>query len=164
MATVSSLVFDAPLGVAGARIAAAVAVGTAAFALDAVQNTLNDRLKWADIRRVQVRAGLDYGRLDYVRIGSAQGSEVNVLGFAANFAAKCEKAALAWEVVAGEELAGLLPSEHLTHHGDSPEVYTRDGERRAYRYYDVAWAGYLRHVGGIPDQLNGRPVSQVGVR
>jgi hypothetical protein len=41
--------------------------------------------------------------MDYVRIGSPEGSEVNVLGFAANFAAKCERAAHAWEAVQPEQ-------------------------------------------------------------
>jgi len=87
------------------RGVAAIAVGAAAWALDAVQNALNGLLELSGIQPVQVRAGLDFGRLDFVRIGSPSGgSEVNVLGFAANFAAKCEKFAKAWEVV-GSRLA-----------------------------------------------------------
>jgi class 3 adenylate cyclase len=145
-----------PRGVAG------IAVAAAAWALDAVQNALNGLLELSGIQPVQVRAGLDYGRLDFVRIGSASGSEVNVLGFAANFASKCEKAALAWEIVAGETLANLLPANDLTHHKDSPTYYTRDGQTRSYRFYDVATERYLRHVQGVVEQLAGHSVSEVG--
>jgi adenylate cyclase len=146
------------------RIAAGVAVGAAAWALDAVQNALNGLLELSGIAPVQVRAGLDFGRLDFVRIGSPSGaSEVNVLGFAANFASKCEKAALAWEVVVGERLAGLLPGSDLIHHSDSPAEYTRAGERRRYHFYRVLLGAYLRHIQGVADELAGHPVSDLRV-
>lgn len=147
-----------PRGVAG------IAVGAAAWALDAVQNALNGLLELSGIQPVQVRAGLDYGRLDFVRIGSAAGSEVNVLGFAANFASKCEKAALAWELVAGETLAALLPADDLTHHEDSPVSYTRDGQTRSYHFYEVALGSYLRHVQGVVEELDGHSVAEVAIR
>jgi adenylate cyclase len=147
-----------------ARGVAGIAVGAAAWALDAVQNALNGLLKLSGIEPVQVRAGLDYGRLDFVRIGSPSGSEVNVLGFAANFASKCEKAARAWEIVVGEAMANLLPLGDLSHHEDSPSEYTRDGERRYYRFYNVALSSYLRHIQGVADELAGSPVSQIQIR
>jgi adenylate cyclase len=146
------------------RGVAGMAIGAAAWALDAVKNALNHLLELSGIHPVQVRAGVDFGRLDFVRIGSPSGSELNVLGFAANFAAKCEKAALAWEVVAGEALADLLPASDLTHHKYSPVHYTRDGETRAYHFYDVALGSYLRHIQGVADQLNGHSLSAVGIR
>lgn len=147
------------------RGVAGIAIGAAAWALDAVQNALNGLLKLSGIQPVQVRAGLDFGRLDFVRIGSPSGgSEINVLGFAANFASKCEKAALAWEVVVGQTMANLLPNEDLDHHSNSPEEYTRDGERRYYHFYKVALGSYLRHIQGVADQLGGRPLSTVQVR
>jgi adenylate cyclase len=146
------------------RGVAGIAVGAAAWALDAVQNALNALLELSGIEPVQVRAGLDYGRLDFVRIGSPAGSEINVLGFAANFASKCEKAALAWEIVVGESMATLLPDHDLTHHKDSPTYYTRDGQSRSYHFYDVAPNKYLRHIQGVADQLAGRAVSEVQVR
>lgn len=148
-----------------ARGVAAIAVGAATWALDAVQNALNGLLELSGIQPVQVRAGLDFGRLDFVRIGSPSGcSEVNVLGFAANFASKCEKAAKAWEVVIGEALADLLPAGDLTQHPKSPTSYRRNGETRYYRFYDVALGNYLQHVQGVADQLDGHPVSAVRVR
>jgi class 3 adenylate cyclase len=147
------------------RGVAGIAVGAAAWALDAVQSALNDLLKVSSIEPVQVRAGLDYGRLDFVRIGSPfGGSEVNVLGFAANFASKCEKVALAWEVIVGESMASLLPDDDLTHHRDSPTDYARDGQTRSYRFYDVALGKYLRHIQGVADELHGVPVSEIRIR
>ncbi len=149
------------LGRLDARGVAAIAVGAAAWALDAVQNALNGLLELSGIEPVQVPAGLDYGRLDFVRIGSQSGSEVNVLGFAANFASKCEKEALAWEIVAGESMAALLPAGDLARHAKSPASYTRGGETKAYHFYDVAPGNYLRHIQGVADELAGRPVSEV---
>jgi adenylate cyclase len=146
------------------RGVAGIAVGAAAWALDAVQNALNGLLQLSGIEPVQVRAGLDYGRLDFVRIGSPSGSEVNVLGFAANFASKCEKAALAWEVVVGEAMANLLPAGDLMHHEESPVEYTRGGKRRGYRFYNVTLGKYLRHIQGVADELAGHPVSDIHVR
>jgi adenylate cyclase len=145
------------------RGVAAFGVAAGAFALDAVRNSLNQLLHDAGIEPVQVRVGLDFGRLDFVRIGSPMGSEVNVLGFAANFASKCEKFANSWEMVAGETLAELLPMDDISHHEQSPTRYTRDDDTRPYRFYDVSWSRYLRHVEGIAEQLAGRPVSAVGV-
>lgn len=137
---------------------AAVAVGAAAWALDAVQNALNGLLGLSGIEPMQVRAGLDYGRLDFVRIGSPGGSEVNVLGFAANFASKCEKSALAWEIVIGESMAALLPDDDLAHHKNSPTYYTHGGQTRAYRFYDVGTGKYLRLIQGVADELRGQPL------
>lgn len=145
------------------RGVAAFGVAAGAFALDAVRNSLNHLLRDSGIEPVQVRVGLDFGRLDFVRIGSPAGSEVNVLGFAANFASKCEKYALSWEMVAGETLANLLPEDDVTHHGESPVRYERDDDVRSYRFYDVEWNRYLMHVDGIAEQLAGRPVSAVRV-
>jgi adenylate cyclase len=143
---------------------AAVAIGAAAWALDAVQNALNGLLKLSGIEPVQVRAGLDYGRLDFVRIGCPGGSEVNVLGFAANFASKCEKAALAWKIIIGESMASLLPDGDLVHHKDSPVYYTREGQTRAYRFYNVETERYLQHIGGVADELRGHPLTAVRVQ
>lgn len=145
------------------RGVAAFGVAAGAFALDAVQNALNHLLRDSGIEPVQVRVGLDFGRLDFVRIGSSAGSEVNVLGFAANFASKCEKYALSWEMVAGETLASLLPLDDVSQHEKSPARYKRDDDVRSYRFYDVSWNRYLRHVDGIAEQLAGRPVSAVGI-
>ena len=145
------------------RGVAAFGVAAGAFALDAVRNSLNHLLRDAGIEPVQVRVGLDFGRLDFVRIGSPMGSEVNVLGFAANFASKCEKIANSWEMVAGETLATLLPADDSERHADSPMRYTRGDDTRSYHFYDVSWIRYLKHVDGIAEQLAGRPVSAVGV-
>jgi len=147
------------------RGVAGLAVGAAAWALDAVQNALNGLLELSGIEPVQVCAGLDFGRLDFVRIGSPSGaSEINVLGFAANFASKCEKAARAWEVVVGETLAGLLPVQDLIRHADSPTEYSRQGQRRRYHFYNVILSDYLRHIQGVADELAGHSVSDIRVR
>src|SRR5690606_31822167 len=104
-------------------------------ALNAVEQGLNPRLESAGIRRVQARAGIDYGRLTFVRSGNRDHSEVNVIGFAANFAAKCEKQAKSWEVVAGEGVHLLLPEAQLFEHEKSPKRYQRDHQVRYYHFY-----------------------------
>ncbi|MGX1562882.1 adenylate/guanylate cyclase domain-containing protein [Streptomyces sp. NPDC055506] len=143
------------------RISAGVAVTACAFALDATRNALNSLLKASGMRPVQVRAGADFGRLDFVRIGSEVASEVNVVGFSANFAAKCEKYAHSWEVVVGEELARLLPDDDLWRHDKSPKRYTRDDETKSYDFYQVKWGSYIQHIPGIREALAGRPVSAI---
>jgi len=79
-----------------------LALGAAAFALDATEGALNELLALSGLEPVRVRAGADHGRPNFVRTGVAGASEVNVIRFAANFAAKCEKVANSWELVVGE--------------------------------------------------------------
>lgn len=151
------------VGQQDARIAAALAVGTAAWALDAVKNAVNELLQLSNIEPVQVRAGLDYGRLDFVRIGSEARSEVNVLGFAANFAAKCEKAAKSWEIVVGGHLADLLPDEHVSRHPHPAVTYTRGGQTQTCPFFAVSANTYLPHMALVSEQLNGHPASAIGI-
>lgn len=143
------------------RISAGFSMLACAFALDAVRNALNQLLEESRLRPVQIRAGADYGRLDFVRIGSHEASEVNVVGFSANFAAKCEKFANSWEVVIGEGLAELLPDDHYEPHEDSPKTYQQDYRTRRYHYYQVKWESYLEHLGSIREDLAGNPVSSI---
>lgn len=146
------------------KVAAAFSMAACAFALDATKNSLNELLRMSGIRPVQIRAGADYGRLDFVRIGDHTSSEVNIVGFAANFASKCEKAALSWEVVIGEGLSDLLPVDQFSAHEDSPKSYTRDGNTKFYRYSNMtpsSLTGYIQHAQGVQEALNGSPVSSV---
>ena len=147
------------------KVAAAVAMAACAFALDATKNSLNELLRMSGIRPVQIRAGADYGRLDFVRIGDQDSSEVNVVGFAANFASKCEKFAMSWEVVVGEGLSNLLPVDYFTGHPSSPKSYTRDGSTKFYRYSNItpsSLTSYIRHAQGVQETLDGSPVSSIG--
>lgn len=78
-------------------LASAMALAACAFALDAVQTEVNPWLAERGLEHIQARAGLDAGLITFIRTGSPSHSEVNPLGFAANFAAKCEKTANSWE-------------------------------------------------------------------
>lgn len=153
--------FDA--GQQDPKIAAALAVGTAAWALDAVKNAVNQLLDMSNIEPVKVRAGLDYGRLDFVRIGSQSGSEVNVLGFPANFAAKCEKVANSWEIVVGSQLAGLLPDADISRHPHPPASYTRGAQTERCPFFLVSPSAYLRHMAQVSEQLGGHSASAIGI-
>lgn len=146
------------------RIDAAMALGACAHALNAVQQGLNPRLEAAGIRRVQARAGVDHGRLTFVRSGSRDHSEVNVIGFAANFAAKCEKQANSWEVVVGEGVQQLLPEAQLVEHEKSPKKYQRDHLVRYHHFYDYRWRTTLQHIPGTVEQLDGHPSSQIAIQ
>lgn len=147
------------------QVDAIAALAACAFALDAVQQGLNPRLQSAGIRRVQARAGLDYGRLTFVRTGSREHSEINVIGFAANFAAKCEKWADSWEIVAGEGLQKQLPdAPTLVEHHDSPKKYQRDYQVRYYRFYNYRWRSSLPHLPGALQQINGHPTTRIAIR
>ncbi|MEU1171925.1 adenylate/guanylate cyclase domain-containing protein [Streptomyces microflavus] len=143
------------------KVSAAFSMAACAFALDAVRNALNQLLEQSGMRPVQIRAGADYGRLDFVRIGSHEASEVNVVGFSANFAAKCEKFAHSWEVVIGEGLADLLPGDHYDRHKDSPKTYQQSYLTRHYHYHQVKWATYLQHLGGLREGLSGGSVGSI---
>jgi class 3 adenylate cyclase len=143
---------------------AVMALGACAHALNAVEQGLNPRLEAVGIRRVQARAGVDYGRLTFVRSGSQDHSEVNVIGFAANFAAKCEKQAKSWEVVVGEGVQRLLPDAQLIEHEKSPKRYQRDHLVRYYRFYDYRWRTTLPHIPGTVEQLDGHPSSRIAIQ
>ncbi len=146
-------------------IGAALALAACAYVLDAVQNDVNLRLKAARIAPVQVRAGLDHGPITFVRTGHGDNSEINPLGFAANFAAKCEKKANSWEIVVGEGLRNLLPDyDHFVHHPDSPKQFQRDGRRRNYRFYSYRWRSTLEHIPGTAEELAGYPASAIAYR
>ena len=118
------------------KVGTVMALSACAFALDAVERDVNPRLDRAGIARVQARAGLDYGRITFVRSGSRDHSEINPLGFAA----KCEKKADSWEIVIGQGLAEELPdATTFVEHAYSPKTYQRDYQRRNYRFYDYQW-------------------------
>jgi len=142
--------------------ASAMALGACASALDAVENGANSWLEDRQMEPIQARAGLDAGEISFVRTGNSQHSEVNALGFAANFAAKCEKVANSWEIVVGEGVASCLPDyRFFSQHPDSPKKYTRFGASKYYRFYDFAWRRALPHLSGVPEQLLGTSTSQV---
>lgn len=143
------------------RYAAAACVAACAFILDAAKGPLNDALQARGMEPVRLRAGADFGELSFVRIGTEVASEVNVVGFSANFASKCEKYASAWGLVAGEGLADLLPEGDVKHHEESPKRYTRRGEERRYRFYDVSLPVYLSLSSSFQEQLKGRPLSSI---
>lgn len=142
----------------------AMALAASAFALDAVQREINPWLKEQGIASIQARAGLDFGPVTFVRSGTPGHSEVNVLGFAANFAAKCEKVAKSWEIVAGESLVGLFPEPSgFTQHEDSPKEYDRNYERKYYRFYDYRWSAILPFLPTTAEQVNGTPTELISV-
>lgn len=146
------------------QIDGVMALSACSFALDAVEQVVNPRLETLGIAPIQARAGLDYGRLTFVRSGSLQHSEINPLGFAANFAAKCEKKANSWEIVAGEGLAKLLPnSETFVEHRDSPKTYQRDYQRKTYKFFDYRWRRTLQHIPGTVQQLNGSRTKTIAI-
>lgn len=154
----------AGFGPGNPRVDAVMALSACAHALNAVEHGLNPRLQAAGIRRVQARAGLDHGRLTFVRSGSQDHSEVNVIGFAANFAAKCEKQAKSWEVVVGEGVQGLLPEAPLVEHEKSPKKYQRDHLVRYHHFFDYRWRTTLPHIPGSVEQLGGHPSSRIAIQ
>lgn len=146
-------------------ITAAMALAACAFALDGVEKEVNPWLDQRGIARVQARAGLDYGQTTFVRSGSRERSEINPLGFAANFAAKCEKKAKSWEIVAGQGLHDLLPAfPYFAEHPDSPKEYDRDYQKRFYKFYDYRWRNTLPLLPGVLAQLDGTPTSRISIK
>lgn len=118
------------------------ALAACARALDNVESGLNPVLRQRGIEPVQVRAGADYGPVVFIRSGTESASEINPVGFAANFASKCEKYAHSWEVVIGQGLADYTP-EAIAPHTERPKRYTRRGETKEYRFYQYRWRPLL---------------------
>ncbi|WP_205473700.1 adenylate/guanylate cyclase domain-containing protein [Janibacter melonis] len=146
-------------------VTCAMALSACAFALDGIEREVNPWLDERGIARIQARAGLDYGRTTFVRSGSHKRSEINPLGFAANFAAKCEKKAKSWEIVVGQGLRDLLPTyQDFVEHDDSPKVYTRNYESKHYRYYEYRWRNTLPLLPGAVSQLDGTPTSLISTQ
>ena len=141
----------------------AFALAAAAFALDGIQQEVNPKLKARGIDPVQARAGLDYGNITFVRSGSITDSEVNPLGFAANFAAKCEKYANSWEIVVGENLKNSLDggSAIFEEHAKSPKSYTRDYETKKYRFYQYKWKNIVPFLENVISELDGNFTSDI---
>lgn len=141
-------------------VAAAAAAGGLSMLL--VDEALNPALRQQGIAPVQARAGADFGDATFVRSGNESASEVNVIGFSSNFAAKCEKDANSWEMVVGERFATDIPDRALLSEREhSPKVYQRDGERRYYRYYEYKWRGAARLAEAAANELNGRALESV---
>lgn len=144
------------------QFTATMALTACAFALDGVENEVNPWLDRHGKARVQARAGLDYGPTTFVRTGNSRSSEINPLGFAANFAAKCEKAADSWEILVGEGLAALLPDyQYFKQHEDSPKRYTRDYQTKSHKFYYYPWRNTLPHLPGVVETLSGTPTSRI---
>lgn len=139
-----------------------MALSACALALDRVQNGVNPLLVSRGIQPIQARAGLDFGEITFVRTGNDLHSEVNPLGFAANFAAKCEKEANSWEIVVGQGLHDIVPDGSVfdQRHG-SPKRYTRGDEVRYYRYYDFKWRPVIAHLPGVAEDLFPHATSQI---
>lgn len=87
-----------------------------------------------------------------------------MIGFAANFAAKCEKQAKSWEVVVGEGVQELLPEAPLVEHEKSPKKYERDHLVRYHHFYDYRWRTTLPHIPGAVEQLGGHPSSRIAIQ
>ncbi len=142
----------------------AMCAAACALSLDAGRGALNELLVADGIEPVQLRAGADHGYVDFTRTGTAAHSEINVVGHAANFAAKCEKYANAWEVVVGAGCEPYIDSFNLMAHPRSPKTYTYCGERRTYAFYDLAWTGFLAEATSAINQVGGTPTSSITPR
>jgi adenylate cyclase len=119
----------------------------AARALHEAETSLNPQLEDRDLVPVKVRAGIDWGNAVFVRSGTQSTNEVNVVGFTPNFAAKCEKKAKSWQVVAGEGLVNQMPSGDLfVDHEDSPKSYQREYQVRKYFFYDYRWRRLVKNL------------------
>jgi len=132
-----------------------------AIALDSGKGVLNDLLARDAIEPVQIRAGVDWGEVNFIRTGTNKQSDMNIVGFAANFAAKCEKYANAWEIVVGEGASLHLDETYLTSHADSPKDYQYKGERRIYSFNQFAWKRIVDDAASAINQIGGRPTSAI---
>lgn len=152
----------AGFGPGASEVDVAYALAACAFCLNGVASEINPWLTARSIHPVQARAGIDHGDLTFVRSGSRENSEVNVIGFAANFAAKCEKTANSWEVVAGQGAVSAIGGNSLcVPHEDSPKVYSRGADRRRYHFYDYRWRQLLPVLPSALRELNGNSTTTI---
>lgn len=139
-----------------------LAIAACAFSLDAVHGAVNDVLRLSRIEPVQICAGADWGEVCFARTGTAEASEVNVVGHPANFAAKCEKAANSWEVVVGEGAASKIGNAALlTAHEKSPKTYEHLGRRRSYAFFQFGWRQLVGEAASAIAQVGGNPSSSI---
>lgn len=144
------------------QLTAVSALMGCAQALHLVQTEVNPRLEAAGIAPVHARAGVDYGDIVFTRTGTGASSEVNPVGFAANFASKCEKHAPAWGIVAGEGVRKLLPDNHCFRaHNRSPQSYTRGFRTEYYSFYNFEWERFRGDLDGMAEEINGTPTSDI---
>lgn len=144
------------------QFTAAVALMSCAQALHLVRTEVNPRLQQEGIAPVHARVGVDYGDIVFTRSGTGTNSEVNPVGFAANFASKCEKHASAWGIVAGQGLRQLLPENSLfTPHKESPQPYSRDHELEYYAFYNFNWEPFIEDLPAMAAEIGGVPTSSV---
>lgn len=140
----------------------ALALGAISYSLDATRGSLNNLLRLAGLDPVQLRAGADHGTVAFTQTGSAGSSEINVIGYQANFAAKAEKIAHSWELVAGDGLVSHIANTNLYDaHAFSPQRYERRGHVKTYPFYDVHWQRLLPHLDSIPAELAGSPTTSI---
>lgn len=137
------------------------ALGIVAFALDMTQNALNQQLEADGLRPVQARGGVDYGEVVFAWYVNGDQREINPNAFAVNFAAKCEKAANAWQIIVGDTARDVVGDSAIAGfepHGD-PATYTLDGVTRSYRMHRWKWEDNgraRRWAAGLPTLLAGR--------
>jgi adenylate cyclase len=137
------------------ELSVALAATACAASLDAVRNVLNPELVLRKIRPLQARAGCDFGEATFMRSGTDRVSEVNVIGFTTNFAAKCEKVAASWEMVVGAGFASFVDNDSLlTHHASSPKPYQRDYKRKDYKFYNYRWESMVAEVDSTIAELH----------
>lgn len=131
----------------------------AAAALEAIRSNLNPRLEAIGVKTVVARAGIDFGEVAFMRSGDTSSSEVNVVGFSANFAAKCEKYAKGWEVVVGQGYAEHVPDKSLlSKHEKSPRPFAQQSDTHYYSLYQFKWRELLPDLEGVIAELAGRPL------
>jgi adenylate cyclase len=143
----------------------ALCMAACAVSLDAVRGPLNQLLAGDGIQPIQIRAGVDWGQVNFIRTGTSAQSDMNVIGHSANFSAKCEKFANSWEVVVGEGACAHIEEVRLlSPHQDSPKVYQNMGQRRTYAFSQFAWNQIVEVGASAISELAGRPTSAITAR
>lgn len=141
-----------------------LALAAAAWCLSATRDDFNNEAQRWSSEPVHLKVGADWGEITLARAGTRSSSELNPQGFAANFSAKCEKFANAWELIAGQDFVQYLDDRLHTSHLDSPKRYQRAGDVRFYHFARVNWTPALDHLDAIPAQLSGAGSTAVEIR
>ena len=117
------------------------------------------------IAPVRAAVGADLGLVSLVRSGDSVSSDVYIVGFSANFAARCEKIANSWEFIVGEGFGHRINNPSMIgRHEQSPKRYASGDNQRAYSFFVYNWRPAVEPAASLAREFSGEPLEEVLAR
>lgn len=133
---------------------------TAMAILYFTKNELNPLLQERGEATVQIRTGLDFSEVSWLRMGEGDSSEVKAVGYGVDLAAKLLSPSKAWRSRVGETLYNEVPEEIRKYFrpisreiDDENPVFERQfqGKKVEYKKYMFEWEKVLEDAGDNAD-------------